>query len=145
MNHAILALGLIFADGGETSGAYTLATDDLAQLQRGEWDVIHFWVKGKDIAETLPEHECRILFRRQLMILGFEGGDRNQFTLNPNAIPKQLDWGGGARLGIYRLRNGILEIAYSNDGPRPRDFSGSDIILLVLVPARPVERKGNNP
>jgi uncharacterized protein (TIGR03067 family) len=136
MNHAILALGLILADGGD-SGQYRLvAHEQHAELQRGEWRLVGMVNRGAVYpADILEAGDVRLTFKGDKATMRQAGvwSRTDTFRLDPER-PNEIDWtverGRGA--GIFELKDGTLKIALGTAG-RPRDFTGNgDVLLYVL-------------
>jgi uncharacterized protein (TIGR03067 family) len=144
MNPAILALGLIFADGGESTATYNLVgADDRAELERGEWAVVKVSTRGKELPPArLQALDMRMVFQGDTLTQKTGGANArpSTFRLNTNGRPKELDWGLKdvvQSLGIYQLDGDTLKIAMGR-GTRPKGFdSDNNSVVYTLKRVAP--------
>src|SRR5262249_8919053 len=133
MNHAILALGLIFADGGENGTTYTLVPTDVRIQLDGEWQIVQMMKDGRDYCspDELRRSRMTVVFKGDTITFKIRGrGQPEPFRLNPNGKPEELDLGDSK--GIYHFEKDELRIALSPDG-RPKDFSSRGFTMVYTL------------
>jgi uncharacterized protein (TIGR03067 family) len=141
MNHAILALGLIFADGGESTAIYNLVgADDRAELERGEWEIVGLKERNGVVMtkEELQRRQFRLTFKGETLLFSSGGKPAEfRFTIKPSAVPKQIDWTLatiGSPEGIYQFDGDTLKIAVPTQRkPRPTGFSDPNIEMVLTL------------
>jgi uncharacterized protein (TIGR03067 family) len=143
MNYAIFALGLIFADGGESTANYNLVgADDRAELERGVWEIVGLKRRNgrEDAKEQLEQQKMRLTFKGETLLFSSGGGGKPQtyqFKINPDGVPKQIEWTlptiGDAK-GIYQFDGDALKIAVPTRGQaRPTSFSDPNIEMVLTL------------
>jgi len=115
------------------------AADNRSEIQ-GQWDLVILCRCSND-----PTTEAiRWEFNGDTVLLSYRGQEHNRgkFTLSYDKYPHEInivfDKTHARALGIFRLHGDRLEIAVSEHGPRPTDFSSkTDCRPVVLLFRRP--------
>ena len=129
-----LALG----DGGADPSAYSFApSDDVRELQRGEWKLIDIKQKGMDLPkELLKTLEFQFTFKPDKVVLRVQGQTKEgPYRVNAARGVKEIDITIDKEtvLCIYELNKDSLKIALGQK-QRPRDFTakGANEVIFVL-------------
>jgi uncharacterized protein (TIGR03067 family) len=143
MNSAILALGLILADGGESTASYNIVgADDRAELERGEWEIVGLKLRngGEQTKEQLKQQCMRLTFKGETLLFSNGVGAKPQtyqFEIKPGTVPKQIDWTLptiGDPKGIYQFDGDALIIAVpARRQARPTGFADPNIEMVLTL------------